>query len=364
MAGIGMPKISIVFKGLGVSAFKRGNKGYAVLIIKDEGEKGLRIARYKSLEDLTEIESKKYTTENLLYIKDVLEGTPKELIVARMGSKDVLADLLKELKGQMPMNCRIAIAGATSTETNDLISWVKSCNKNENKRFKVLAYKAQISDFQHVENLTNDEVTFKDERKKQLGEKAIPWMLGYLAGLELDISAIAKPLQKFESVKEPDSIEEAINRGELVLINDEAEVFVARAVNSLVTTGQGVTDDFKYILNTEVMDLMYTDIYTTWKKFYKGKYKNFLDNQMLLVSAINAYFEELENNLLLDPKFKNECKIDIGQQRLANIPKYGDEVYKWNDDKVLEMTVGTDVYLYANVKILNATEDLKMIIYV
>lgn len=365
MASIGLPRIDIIFKGLGVSAFKRGQKGIAVLVIKDDTNKGFKFAEYKSIEDLTSEELAKYTPENARYIKDVLEGTPLNLIVARMDLEGILGDLLKSLKGRIPMNCWIAIADALPTETNDLISWIKSSNQNDKKRFKALVYKAAMSDDTHVVNFTNEKIVFNDDRGEQTGDEAIPYLLGFLAGLSLDMSAIAKVLQKFKSVTEPNDVGAAINKGEFVLMNDEGEVVVARAVNSLVTTGQGITDDFKFILIVEVMDLIYTDIYTTWKKHYKGKYKNYLDNQMLLIGAINAYFGGMEIDLLLDPNFDNKTKIDIPKQRLANIPKYGkEEVDSWDDDKVMEMTVGTDVFLTGTVKILNAMEDLRMEIFI
>ncbi len=80
---------------------------------------------------------------------------------------------------------------------------------------------------------------------------------------------------------------------------------------------------------------------------------------MLLIGAINSYFKALANDLLLDPNFNNKAMVDIEQQRLNNIPKYGEEVKAWDDNKVMEMTVGTNVYLTGNIKILNAMEDFK-----
>lgn len=364
MADIGLPKIDIIFKGLGVSAVQRGSKGVAVLVIKDETDTTFTFAEYKSVANLTSTEEAKYTSENVQYIKDCLEGTPVKLIVARMDITGVLADLLTQIKGRVPMNCWISIASDVVADHDALVSFVKSSNLNDKKRYKTLVYNATTSDHMHVVNFANSTVTFKDGRGEQTGDEAIPYLLGYLAGLSLDMSAIAKPLQKFESVEEPTDLETAVNAGEFVLFNDEGEVRVARGVNSLVTTGQGVTDDMKFILIAEVMDLMYTDIFTTWKKFYKGKYKNYLDNQMLLIGAINSYFTALANDLLLDPEFENKSVIDIEAQRLANIPKYGEtEVSTWDDNKIMAMTVGTNVFLNGNVKILNTMEDFKFTIY-
>ena len=347
MADIGLPKIDIVFKGLGTSAIQRGSKGIAVLIIKDDTDNTFTFAEYTSVADLTSVETAKYTDNNVQYIKDCLEGTPKKLIVARMDSVGSLADLLTVIKGKIPMNCWIGIAEGTMAEHDELVSFVKSSNQNDKKRYKALVYNATTPDDIHVVNLTNPNE-----------DKSIAYLLGVLAGLPLDVSIISKVLSKFESVTEPDDLEAAVNNGEFVLYNDEGEVRVARGVNSLVTTGEGITDDMKFILIVEVMDLIYTDIYTTWKKFYKGKYKNNADNQALLIGAINSYFDELARDNLLDSNYANRASVDIEAQRLANIPKYGqDVVNSWSDDVAKEMTVGTNVYLKANIKILNAMED-------
>ncbi|QEK12580.1 phage tail sheath protein [Crassaminicella thermophila] len=356
MADIGMPKINIIFKGLGASAVQRGSKGVACLIVKDTTNTEM-FAKYRSIDDFTAEQQAKYTADNVQYIKDVLEGTPKELLVFRIGEGGTLADILSKVKIKAPRNCWIAIADATDTETTDLVSFVKSAVANNHKRYKAIVYNSKADDM-HIVNFTNSKVKFKDVRGEQTGDKAVPYLLGYLAGLSLDMSSIAKVLDKFESVIEPDNLEAAVNNGEFILYNDEGEVRVARGVNSLTTTGEGITDDMKFILIVEVMDLIYNDIYTTFDKFYKGKYKNNADNQALLIGAITAYFKSLALDNLLDDNFDNRATVDLEQQRLANIPKYGEDVVlTWDDEKVKNMTVGTNVWLRSNIKILNAMED-------
>lgn len=353
---IGMPKISIVFNGLGASAVKRGEKGVAVLILKDKVE----YAEYKDISKFTSSEQAKYTPENVQYIKDALEGAP--LILKVFCMKDNLMEIMANVKSKAPRNCWIAIADATKEETAEFVTFIKTAIKNNKKRYKAIVFGNKADDM-HVINFTNSKVVFADARKEQPGIKAVPYLLGMLAGLSLDMSAIALTLSKFDSVTEPADLETSINSGEFVLYNEENEVKVARGVNSLVTTGQGITDDMKFILIIEVMDLIYTDILSTWAKFYKGKYKNSLDNQMLLIAAINAYYKALARDLILDPKFINKAQIDCESQRLANSLKYGEEVVtQWEDAKVEQMTVGTNVFLSSNIKILNAMEDFSITI--
>jgi hypothetical protein len=65
---IGMPELVITFKGLGVTAIKRGERGSASLIIKDVTSIETYV-KYKTIADLTSEEIAKYTPENLQLIK-------------------------------------------------------------------------------------------------------------------------------------------------------------------------------------------------------------------------------------------------------------------------------------------------------
>lgn len=158
MADLGMPEITIKFKGLGVSAVQRGEKGLAVLIVKDDTDSAFTFREYRSIEDLTSEEMVRFTEENAVYIKDVLEGAPRKLIVARMGAEAVLADLLRDIKGKIEMNCWMALANGSQEEQDDLASFVKSNVKNDKKRYKALVYKATSTDDAHIINYTNETV--------------------------------------------------------------------------------------------------------------------------------------------------------------------------------------------------------------
>lgn len=358
----GMPELEIAYKGLGVSAVKRGERGDAVLIVEDDTE-GAPKKKYTTISDFTSEEQAKFKTENVDYIKDALEGAPLSLYVFKLGTEGVLADLLNKIKGIIPRNSWIGILSATAKNHTDLGTFIEGENKNNKKRYKTIVFKGTTPDDMHIVNQTNEKVVFPDERGEVVGDKAIPYLIGYYAGLSMMMSGIAKPL-KFKSVTEPEELDVAIGNGEHILFNDEGVVKVARAVNSLVTIGQDVTDDMTHINTVEKMDLIYCDLYKAWNDSYKGKYPNILDNQMLLISAINGYFKTIARDYILDPNFDNRVEIDLEAQRLANYPKYGEEVVKnWDDAYAMKMTVGTKVFLKANIKIPGIMEDFFFNIY-
>lgn len=352
----GLPSLEIIFKGLGVSAIKRGEKGFAVLILEDVTE-GINKQKYSTITDFTSEEQAKFTPANVEFIKDALEGAPLALYVFKLGADEVLTDLFNKIKGIIPRNSWIGTPSATAKNHTDLVTFIKGENKNNRKRYKAIVYKATTPDDMHIVNQTNTKVIFPDERGETEGYAAIPYLIGYYAGLSMMMSGIAKPL-KFKSVTEPEELEDAIANGEHILFNDEGVVKVARAVNSLVTLGQDIIEDMTHINTVEKMDLMFCDILTAWENNYKGKYPNVLDNQMLLISAINGYFKTVSRDYILDPNFDNRAMVDLEAQRLANYPKYTEEVVNnWDDAYAMKMTVGTKVFLKGNTKIPGIMED-------
>lgn len=370
---VGMPDLNIVFKGLGASAVSRGSKGQAILIVKDNSE-GLPHRKFRSIEELTPEVMEEYTAGNVTYIQDALSGAPKELIVVKINDSEEnteddtmynpksIGTALQLVKALAEINCWIAIADADSEEDETLASFVKAQNKNEKKKYKQIGFQMDSPDDMHIVNFTTDKIKYNNDETVYSGKKYIPKMLGAIAGQSLDMSLIAKNFGDLSFVVEPEDKDVAVDNGELFLFNDEGgKIGIGRAVNSLVTTGQGVTNDMKFILIVEVMDLIYSDIYSTWNNSYKGRFKNILDNQMLLIGAINAYFQTLETEYLLDPNFENRSQVDLFAQKMANIPKYGqEEVDTWDDTRIRQMTVGTSVFLEASIKIPNAMEDLHM----
>lgn len=392
---IGMPDAEIAFRGLGATAIARGANGAVALILVDDTEWEKKYSKYKTIADFDSDEEKLFTEANCKYIKECLEGIPNVVYVFKLKSDGNISDLLKEVKKVIPRNCWIA-STKLGEEQQTLVTWIKAENKNNKRRYKAFVYKATTTGDMHVVELKNQKLSFKlnteegEKLEERTGEKALPYLVGYLAGLPLSMSAIAKALSRISSVEEPeiqqqvqniqeeekvesnevqkqdiDAIEDAINNGYFVLFNEEEEVKVARGVNTLTDLTNGVIEEMCFINTVEKMDLIYCDIFETWDKQYKGKYDNILDNQSLFMSASGAYFEELERSSILDPKFNNRIMIDVEAQRIALKLKYPNEdIDSWSDEKVMDTPVSTKAYFVVNIKITGIMEDIYMIIYI
>ena len=359
MANIGMPKIDVIFQGLAVSAINRSAKGIVVLIVKEDAAT-FDFAEYKTAD---QIDDSKFTAENVAYIKDVFVGNPSKVIVATQKAEELLSAVLLKVKTKF-FNW-IGIAEGTQQEQDDLATWIKSVNQNEKKVYKAITYNATVTDDMHIVNFTNEKV--KPKNKAEItGDKYIARLLGLFAGLPFTQSATYYIMQDLESVTEPVDVETAVNAGKLVLFNDEFNyepvVRVARAINSLITVAQPLTDDMKKITIVEAMDLIKTDISSTFKNFYVGKYKNLYDNQILFLSAVNSYFRQLALENILDRNFPNLSDINVEKQRLAWLGIGKTEAETWTDLQVKLNTFRSNLFLAGKVKILDAMEDLDFIV--
>ncbi|MCA4756327.1 phage tail sheath C-terminal domain-containing protein [Mycolicibacterium fortuitum] len=348
---IGLPSIDITFKKLAATLIQRSARGIVSLILKDDTDTTYAIKEYKSQ---LQIDSTKFTAASVQYIKDVLRMGASKVIVAPVATSSVavVGDALQRI-GSRKYNW-IGLAEGTADEQTDLVAYVKEQEKL-GKSIKAVVFNAIDPDCQHIVNFVNPTITTTDGTIT--GDKFIPRLLGLLAGLPLTRSSTFYSFADVISVEEPADVEAAVETGKFVLFNDEEIVRVARGVNSLTTLSATVSEDFKKILIVESMDLIREDIKNTFKNEYMGKFKNKYDYQVLLITSINSYFAALAGEDVLDNTFDNKAFVDIEAQRAAWVAIGKTEAEDWDEQKVLNNTFRSNVYLGGNIKITDAMED-------
>lgn len=384
---IGLPKVDVIFKGLANTAVVRSGRGIACLIIKDNtGMDTLELSKakketlvneeelkaksvitedkvLKQYKGFTEVESTDYTEENYKIIEDVFLTEINKLYVIKIPNDKTFDDIKPFIKKDINW---IAYIGETREEQKKLADFVKLENKSRSKRLKAICYNLQEAeaDNMHIVNFVNASV-IKADGKSLVGYKYLGRLLGVLTGCRMDMSvtySILSDLNSVEQIGDTDAINEAIGKGKFVLINDDDGVRIARGINSLQKNDKEHTEDMKYITIVEAMDLIYEDIINTFKQVYLGRFKNSYDNQVLFISAINSYFRDLAREEILDPNYNNISFVDIEKQRETWIENGKLEATNWSDIQVKDNTFRTNVYLQANVKFLNAMEDLLFIV--
>lgn len=384
---IGLPKIDVIFQGLANTAVERSSKGVACLILKDNTASLNTMSESKAktkktaeqtevsvnsvvssdeiyeYKRFTEVVKENFTEENYKIIEDVFLTSISKLFVIKIGGESSFENVKPLINKEINW---IAYIEATEAEQKKLADFVKEENKTRVKRLKAVCYKLQdaSANDMHVVNFVNETVTKSDGAVLE-GHKYLGRLLGVMAGCRMDKSVTYTILSDLKQVQEVGNVEQvntAISKGKLVLINDDDGVRVARGVNSLQTNDENNTEDMKYIAIVEAMDLIYEDIINTFKRNYLGNFKNSYDNQVLLISAINSYFRDLQREEILDPNFNNITFVDIEKQRETWVSNGKIEAESWDDLTIKNNTFRTNVFLQANVKFLNAMEDLTFIV--
>ena len=348
---MGLPNVVVEFRNKAATAVTRSERGVVCVVLTD-ATKTTTLHEYKTASD---VPASDWTAENAGLLKDALEAGASKLYAVRLGANEDIDDVKATLDAlKFNWICHL------STTQTDIVSYVTARNASGSSlRVKAIVSGATAPNDMHVVNLKNTKVT-KTDGTELTANKYLPHLAGVLAGLGMDRSATYYELPDLQSVDDVEKPGEAVDDGYLVLINDYGTVKIARGVNSATTAEN---DDFKKIAIVEAMDMIREDIMETFKNYYLGKYKNSLDNQSLFVAAVNTYFRTLTGEGVLNPDYDNLAEIDTAAQRSAIVASGKTEALDWDDQTVKKNPFKSNVYLKANVQILDAIEDLTFSIY-
>lgn len=362
----GLPQVIINFRTKATTAIKRSARGIVAMILHNESAD--EIKNYV-IRDVSDIPDSGLTPENVDLIKKCLLGTPLRILVYTLpltsvdGAKNTQANVLKIL-ASIKWNWLCAPT-ATTQEQQDLASWIKAQRTNKRKTFKAVL-SDQAADHEGIVNFCTNNI--KVQTDTDSSGKAVyttytalqytARIAGILAGLALDRSTTYFKLTEVESVEVYEDIDTLIDKGELLLLDEQDGdgVKIARACNSLVTFTTDKGEDYRYIKIIEALDMMTDDIRDTFKKYYVGKYINDYDHKMLFIGAIKVYFEGIKGNVL-DKNWDNT--VDIDEEFQANYAKlHGDDPTQMTKMQIRQYNTGTKLALTGNVKPVNAMEDL------
>lgn len=353
-----LPKLDVIFTQLAASLIERSERGYAIIIIRDHSEGG---AAYKLYSQLAEIEAdaKLYTEANLQYLRDVYAvKTPYRVAVVRIADDGKMADATPIIEKNITTGW-VTVAGGTADDMEALKSWIGSMSQVK-KTYKAVLHGLASPDLMRVVNLTNETVTFSDEKRGTVpGIDYLPCLAGILAACNVERGCTNLGCSNLTAIAPVADEEKAVADGQFILTNSTDGVYIALGINSMTTTnGSTQTEDMKYIETVEAMDLILDDVRRVWRDEYLGKYRNTLDNQMLFIAALNGYFRDIAAENILDPEYNNVASVDTDAQRSAWLASGKAEAAEWSDAKVREMTFKRDVYLAGDIKILGAMTNL------
>ncbi len=350
---MGLPKINILFKEIGVTAIKRSARGIVALIIRDDTEGTFKKKVYKSVSD---VDFTKINERNYDYLKLIYKGAPSKVIAINIGSDGNMNEALKMLE---PLKWNyLTFPQVTSEEVVMLSAWIKEMREDKKKTFKAVLPNS-ASDHEGIINFTTDNILSTiSETVFKVGEYTTR-IAGMLAGLPLSRSSTYYVFDDILECDYPLDADNRVDNGEFIIIFDGDEFKAGRGVNSFTSFSAEKGKDFSKIKIVEGIDLYNDDIRETFEKYYVGKFRNDYDNKQALVSAINAYNRELEGDVL-DKSYDNKTQIDVqAQENYLN--KKGISTEDYDEMKIKTANTGSSVFLKGSIKFVDAMEDLDMV---
>lgn len=189
---------------------------------------------------------------------------------------------------------------------------------------------------------------------------------GILAGTPAECSATYATLSEVTDVTPVDDPDDAVDRGELFLINDGRRVKLSRAVNSK-TVLNGQPDLLYKIKLVATVDLIRYHAISTVEDEYLGKCANTYDNKCILLTALGDYLKVLESRNVLQAG-SSGAALDAAATRSYLITQAGDdaarvdEIKAMSDEQVVKENTGSKVFVRMFGKGLDAMEDFDLVL--
>ena len=358
MAKLTSPNISVTFTELGISAITRGDKGTVAIIVRDAAQMApFALSMASQIPDILGAENQKYIRRAFTgYIdppRKVLVYTAPARDADGGGTDETLSEALDWMATQN-FDYLVGPPDCTGDEAEAIASWVRS-----QRAAACVKYKAVLpnygADSYAIVNFVGDGMT--DGVNKWTTAEYCSRIAGLLAGTPMKIAATFAPLPELSDCARltREEGDEVVGDGKLALRWDGRQVKLNRAVNSFVTTIDGMGDSFKKIKLVEAMDLIRTDITATAEDSYIGKYPNSYDNKLLLITAIRGYFQGLVRDSLVQPGFTVDIDVEAQEQYLTS---RGVDTSEMSEREIREADTGTWVFILIRCKILDAIEDI------
>lgn len=362
---MGLPEISVYFKEKGIAAIESAKRGIILLLMNDASVQAVTKYTVFDNDDIPETLSE----DNKKQIELALIGyqtTPYKIVVLAFPKTGRTADINAKLKAAEALKFTYLVyPEATTEESTTIATWIKAQRTQKDNKVKAVLYKT-AADNEGIINVTNE--YFEVKTKKYTGQQYLSRIAGLICGTPATIACTFAPLPEVTGVEfvDRETLDRRIDNGEFVVFDDGEKIKVARGVNSFVTTVQDKGKSFKKIKLVELMDMVHDDIKKTAEDNYLGKYANSYDNRCLLITAINGYFLELEAASLAE-KGKNNCSIDVEATKIylmKNGRKTKEELKQMKEIDIKYENIGDNVFLTAEMSLLDAIETIKLPIHI
>lgn len=355
MAKLTSPEVNITFVEKGASAITRSERGVVMLVLVDDSETAAKTYTCYTVSDIPSTLS----ITNQAYISSALKGyqtAPKKVMVYAMpdAEAETYKAMMKALE-RIKWDWFACPTVETDGQAETIATWIKGLRSTE-KLMRKAVLPNQAADSEGIVNVVAS--VYDTDETEITPEQLTPRIAGLICGTPMNISATYAPLTEYSDCTRysKEDADAAVGAGKLIFIFDGEKVKLNRAVNSFCTTTDTKGDSYKKIKIVEIMDMIYDDIRSTCEDSYIGKFANSYDNKCLLITAIQAYFNELIRSTFLQSA---SVSIDLEAQK-NYLMSQGEDVDNMTDDEIKEANTGSHVFLRANISILDAMEDIDL----
>lgn len=332
---MGMPEIFIEFKAKAQNFIKKDIRGIVCVLVKETTNIG--VAHCVSE---TEIPSN-LTEANTTFCKNAFIGgynKPSKVIIVAYSDITTIGAILETLKFNY-------LCTNVAADSEQIATIVKDMRDNKKLKVKAILYNIK-ADHEGI-------INFADDKK---GIDYTSRVAGILATTPLDKSSTYFVLDDLNVQDVPmlskSEMDKKVDNGELFIVNDGDKCKLSRAVNSLTTTSDIKTEDFKSIKIIDIMDKIDTDIRTTVTDNYIGA-GNSYDNKINLIVAIKKYLEDLNKQGIV-----GDFNVDIDlEEQIKYIKTLCANVEEMTEQEIKHYNTRKKVFVVINIQLLDAMED-------
>lgn len=332
---MGMPEIFINFKAKAQNFIRQNMSGIVCLAVKETTNTGI-------IHCVSESEIPNTLTDvNKSFCKLAFTGgynRPSKVIIVAYSDISKLGATLETLKFNY-------LCTNVTSDIEQIATIVKDMRDLKKLKIKAVLYNSK-SDYEGI-------INFTDATK---GIEYTSRIASILATTPLDKSSTYFVLKDLETKDIPmiskSDMDKMVNEGKLFIVNDGDKCKLSRAVNSLTTSNDIKTEDFKSIKIVDIMDKIDVDIRTTVTDYYIGV-ANSYDNKINLVVAIKQYLEDLQKQGIV-----GDFNVDVDlQEQIKYIKTLGAKIEEMTEQEIKHYNTRKKVFIAINVQLLDAMED-------
>ena len=365
-----LPSINVVFKSLAETAVTRAGRGTVLLCLPyaEDKENPIGTMIIKSVNDIPE----GLSSDTAEYIKAVFLGSPKKVILLsyKGAMAEDTADGIENIIRNTEFDWATLIDYTIGIDEQEKLADIVADMRKSGKCVKavVTGVKADNKGIVNVYMRSDASSYVPGDRiitKKDGGFYDITLLAaritGILAGMPLDSSATYYKIPEIEALypvyTNTVAVDDVDAQGGMILIERNGSVMIGSGCTSLVTVTAPDTEDMKSIKIVEAMDLIANDIRSTFENNYIGKNNSYAMKQ-LFVGAVNQYFDELVREGVLYDEYDNRCELDVDGIRKWLI-EHSVDVSEMTYEDIKKSNTGKDVFLRADIQLVNAIENLE-----